>query len=179
MQRKPSKCIEHVYWKRGYPCLCHESVGVHMHTFLTLNLTEDQWPASWLGWVDHRARLDVLCIVLLLYTRHHTTWVILTHAEFMFSLTTSNNFGQVDVILHIEIYCALNTGYVQIIFVYILLHTIPYVATLSVDLLGGNNVYDYSFLQYWLLLPCSQWTVKCVSHLAGHVTQHSQNGSHN
>jgi len=74
----------------------------------------------------------------------------------MFSLTTSNNFGQVSVILHIEIYCASSSGYVQIILVYILLHTIPCVATLSVDLLGGNNVYDYSFLQYWLLLPCSQ-----------------------
>jgi len=79
-----------------------------------------------------------------------------SHAEFMFSLTTSNNFGQADVILHKEIYCALNTGYVQIIFVYILLHTIPYVATISVDLLGGNNVYDHSFQQYWLLLPCFQ-----------------------
>jgi len=44
-----------------------------MHTFLTLHLTEDQWPASWLVWVDHRARLDVLGIVLLPHTRHHTT----------------------------------------------------------------------------------------------------------
>jgi hypothetical protein len=78
-----------------------------------------------------------------------------SHAEFMFSLT-SNSFGQVRVILHIEIYCAFNTGYVQIILVYILLHTIPCVATLSVDLLGGNNVYDCIFLQYWLLLPYSQ-----------------------
>lgn len=66
----------------------------------------------------------------------------------MFSLTTSNNFGQVGVILHIEIYCAFNTGYVQIILAYILLHTVQCVATLSVDLLGRNSVYDYSFLQY-------------------------------
>ena len=152
-------------------------VEVHMHAFLTLKFTWDQWPATWPGWVDHQAQLDVFYNALLLYTRHNTTWAILPLAspmQNMFSLT-GNNFGQVGVILHIEIYCASNNGYVQIILVYILLHTIPCMATLSVICLVGT-MFIISFLQCWLLLPCSQWNVFL---LVGHNTQYSWNGCHN
>jgi hypothetical protein len=63
-----------------------------------------------------------------------------SHGKFVVSLTTGYNFGKVSVIFHVEILsCVSSNGCVEIIQVYTVLHTIPYVPTLSVDLLGWNN----------------------------------------